>query len=1024
MKGNTRPTFALLVLFVISGFAGLIYQSIWSQYLGLTLGHAAYAQTLVLAIFMGGMAVGAWLASRYSLRWRRLILGYAVVEGVIGVCGLVFHPLFVAYSGLSQAAILPALDSAALASGYQWLSATAIIAPQSILLGATFPLMSAGLIRALPGEQGEVLGGLYFTNSLGAALGALAATFLLLPLVGLPGSMLTAGLLNILVAVGAWLVSRRLEPDPVAAEPSGAESREAPAQSQTPELRRLGRVLLWATAVSGAASFIYEVGWVRLLNQAFGTTIHSFELMLAAFIFGLAFGGLWVRKRAQRIVDAVRYVGYVQIWMAIAALLSIPVFTQSFHWVGWILSALSRSDGGYTLYEFATAAVALVVMFPAAFLAGMTLPLFTLALLRSGADERAIGRVYAANTLGSIAGVALMMHLLIPTMGVRLAVTSGALLDGLVGLYLLRVVDPGRLTRMVGAAALLLVTALGTSVQLGRPDPVQQTSGVFRTGVVDREGVVVNYLRDGKTATISVLTQGGQRVISTNGKPDAGLTRLGDPPAGDEITMLMLGMLPLAFHPAPDEVAVIGFGSGLSTHTLLGSEKPKRVDTIEIERAMVEGARLLHDRVGRAYDDPRSNIQIEDARTYFATGGRKYDVIVSEPSNPWVSGVASLFTREFYAFLKRHLKDQGLLVQWLHLYEIDDALVGTMLAALEAEFPQADLFLANDGDLIVVARQWHGPLVLQPIAAAGSELEAELRRVGIDRAEQLQLRHIGGIEVLRTYLRLSKARPHSDYYPTVSLNAPRTRFRGDRATLLPLIASSGLPVLDILDCRRGIPGRLDLPQDRYSSLVSGRHRALDLAAGLESGTGPGASRDLVSALGALPELSRRVAQSPALIGAWADAASRVATGTLGHLAPEDLSFWTEPQWLPGDAQAMPAVDALLEVYRATAMRSPVRMQQAAARALALDEEDDVYSLQLNEQLLLIGMLGAIGSGEAEAVAAFERRWAPRSGATMDGVALRSFLLAWADIGHRVCELPQSRIDWTAARSTADAQRTQ
>ena len=1011
MKGNTRLTFALLVLFVASGFAGLIYQSIWSHYLGLTLGHAAYAQTLVLAIFMGGMAVGAWLASRYSLRWRRLILGYAIVEGVIGLCGLVFHPVFVAYSGVSQQAILPALDSATLAQAYQWLSATAIIAPQSILLGATFPLMSAGLIRAMPGEQGEVLGGLYFTNSLGAALGALAATFILLPLVGLPGSMLTAGLLNIFVAVGAWLVSRRLEPDPVPADISQPEDPEVTPQAETPELKRLGRILLWSTAVSGAASFIYEVGWVRLLNQAFGTTIHSFELMLAAFIFGLAFGGLWVRKRAQHIVDAVRYVGYIQVWMAIAALLSIPVFTQSFHWVSWIMSALSRSDGGYTLYELATAAVALVVMFPAAFLAGMTLPLFTVALLRAGADERAIGRVYAANTLGSIAGVAIMMHLLIPVMGVRLAVTAGALLDGLVGIYLLRMVDPGRLTRMVGVAALLLVLALGASVHLGRPDPVQQTSGVFRTGVAEVGGVVVDYLRDGKTATVAVLNMGEQRVISTNGKPDAGLTRIADAPSGDEITMLMLGMLPLAFHPSPDEVAVIGFGSGLSTHTLLGSDRPKRVDTIEIERAMVDGARLLHDRVWRAYDDPRSNIQIEDARTYFATGERQYDVIVSEPSNPWVSGVASLFTREFYAFLKRHLKQDGMLVQWLHLYEIDDTLVATMLAALEAEFPQADLFLANDGDLIVVARERQGPLTLQSVAAVGSELEAELRRVGIDRTEQLQLRHIGGIEVLRTYLRLSSARPHSDYYPTVSLNAPRTRFRGDRATLLPLIAASGLPVLDILDCRRVVPAGLDLPQDRYSTLVSAWHRAQGLVTGLEPVSEADVSRDVVSGLGALPELSRRLSQSPALIGAWADAASRVASGTLGHLSAEDLSIWIEPQWLPVEAQALPAVDALIGVYRATALRSPAQMHEAAARALTLDAEDDVYSLRVNEQLLLIGMLGAIGSGDPGGAIAFEQRWAGNSGATVDGVALRSFLLAWSDGGHGSCGSQRSRIDW-------------
>ena len=1018
MKGNTRLAFALLVLFVVSGFAGLIYQSIWSQYLGLTLGHAAYAQTLVLAIFMGGMAVGAWLASHYSLRWRRLILGYAVVEGVIGVCGLIFHPIFVAYSGMSQQAVLPALDSATLAQAYQWLSATAIIAPQSILLGATFPLMSAGLIRALPGEQGEVLGGLYFTNSLGAALGALAATFVLLPLVGLPGSMLTAGLLNIVVAAGAWLVSRRLEPEAIAMEGGQADEPVVTPQNETPEIRRLGRTLLWATAVSGAASFIYEVGWVRLLNQAFGTTIHSFELMLAAFILGLAFGGLWVRKRARHIVNAVRYVGYIQIWMAIAALLSIPVFTQSFRWVGWIMGALSRSDGGYTLYELATAAIALVVMFPAAFLAGMTLPLFTLALLRAGADERAIGRIYAANTLGSIAGVAIMMHLLIPVMGVRLAVTVGALLDGLVGVYLLRVVDPGRLTRMValGTAALLLAT--GVSVQLGRPDPVQQTSGVFRTGLFERGDTTVNYLRDGKTATIAVLAQGTQRVISTNGKPDAGLTRLSDPPSGDEITMLMLGMLPLAFHPTPDEVAVIGFGSGLSTHTLLGSDRPKRVDTIEIERAMVEGARLLYDRVGRAYDDPRSNIQIEDARTYFATGERRYDVIVSEPSNPWVSGVASLFTQEFYAFLKRHLKEGGLLVQWLHLYEIDDALVGTMLAALEAEFPHAELFLANDGDLIVVARQDATPLELQSVATPGSDLEAELRRVGIDRVEQLQLRHIGGVEVLRSYLSVLGARPHSDYYPVVSLQAPRTRFRGDSATLLPAISTSGLPVLDILDCRRAVPAGVVLPPDSHSSLVLTRQRAIELVNSLQMAGGSANHGRAVSELGALHELSRRLGQSPALINTWADTAMGVAAGTLGYLPPEDLSIWTYPDWLPADARNLPAVDGLIEAYAATALRAPARMRESAERALALDEEESVYSDLVTEQLLLIAMLGALGSGDQEGAIAMERRWGATVGATMRGMPVRLFLLAWADGGSGRCSAPGSRIEWGAGREVA------
>src|SRR5690606_30483779 len=280
--------------------------------------------------------------------------------------------------------------------------------------------------------------------------------------------------------------------------------------------------------------------------------------------------------------------------------------------------------------------------------------------------------LYAANTLGAILGVAVMMHVLIPLIGVRLAVPLGALVDGLVGVYLLGMVSPARITGFVAAGTFLLVAALGFSVVQGRPDPLRQVSGVFRTGVTSLEGAEISYLRDGKTSTVALFTIGGRATISTNGKPDASLTPFRELPTQDEITMVMAGALPLALHPDPKRVAVIGWGSGLTTQTLLGSAKPEVVDTIEIERAMVEGARLFGDRVSRAYDDPRSRVRIDDARTFFSTGARKYDVIVSEPSNPWVSGVAGLFTQEFYAFLKHHLNDQGMLVQWLHMYEIDD----------------------------------------------------------------------------------------------------------------------------------------------------------------------------------------------------------------------------------------------------------------------------------------------------------------------------------------------------------------
>lgn len=1001
MSKVSRLAFALLVLFVLSGFAGLLYQSVWSHYLGLSLGHAAYAQTLVLAIFMGGMAVGAWLASHYSLRWKRLILGYAVVEAVIGVFGLVFHPLFVVYTGLSQESILPALGHPTLAHAYQWLTAALLITPQSVLLGATFPLMSAGLIRALPNEHGEVLGGLYFTNSLGAALGALLATFVLLPAVGLPGTVLTAGILNIIVAVLAWMLSKMLDEADYAPMVVGmAETRDSGPVAEDPgEVRRLGRVLLWATAVSGAASFVYEVGWVRLLNQALGSSIHSFELMLAAFILGLAFGGLWIRKRAKDILEPVRYVGYVQVWMAIAALVSIPVFTQSFQWVGWIMQALAPTANGYTLYELATAAISLLVMFPAAFLAGMTLPLFTLALLRAGAGERAIGRIYAANTFGAIAGVALMIHVLIPVIGVRLGVTLGALVDGLVGVYLLRMINPARMTLPVGSVTFALAAALAFSVMLGQPDPLRQISGVFRTGVAHLENADVNYLRDGKTATVALFTVGNQMAISTNGKPDASLTQIADVPTQDEITMIMAGTLPLALHPHPARIAVIGWGSGLTTQTLLGSPLPEEVDTIEIEQAMVEGARLFGQRVSRAYDDPRSNVQINDARTFFSAGARKYDAIISEPSNPWVSGVAGLFTQEFYAFLKNHLNENGMLVQWLHSYEINDALVGTMMAALVAEFPHTDLYISNSSDLLIVARM-EGPRGERPkFVDESTELFRELERVGIESHDLVNLRRIGSGEVLRNFVRMTGAVPHSDYFPTVSLQAPRTRFMRVSSTFLPGLATNGLPVLDILDCRVPLGVSTDLPKVRYSVLSDARDLGVAVAGSLEAGR---ATDDLMADFGtvvpmlqAFQATSNELAGRPQMLSLWSDQLAGMARRSIGLIPAEDLDgAWITPTWLSDEVRSIPEVGTVMAAYAAAARRSPVEMRESAEAVLQLPA--GTVSPVLREQMMIIAMLGALGMDDRAAVFELDERWGSTVRRTQDFAPIASYLLAWAD----------------------------
>ena len=996
MQRNLVLERMLLALFVASGFAGLVYQAIWSHYLGLSLGHAAYAQTLVLGIFMGGMALGAWLVSRYGVHWRRLIWAYAIVEILIGVGGLVFHPLFEAYTSLSQDTIYPALTSSVAVHAWQWGSAALLIAPQSILLGMTFPLMSGGYLRVAPRADGEILGGLYFTNSIGAAFGALFSTFVLLPWVGMPGTVATAGAVNLLVGLGAWLVSRRAD--------VAAEARIAPTPSVKSEAARrvdLGfmRMMLVAAGITGATSFVYEIGWVRLLNQALGTTVHSFELMLSAFILGLAFGGLWIRRQSRRISDPVAYAGFAQIWMGVAALISIPIFGQSFSWVGALMSAVPKTDGGYTLFSLGSAGIALLVMFPAAFFAGMTLPLFTMALLRRDAGESSIGRVYAANTLGAIIGVIVAVHLLIPFLGLRLAVTFSAIADIVLGLILVRSFSEQRQPRLYyGALAASLVVIAG-SLMFGKLDPRALASGVFRHSRASLgDDADVLFLRDGKTATISFFATGTSGTIATNGKPDASIQMSpGLPPNDDEITMVMAAALPLAEHAGAQTAAVIGWGSGLSTHSLLGSKTLRNVDSIEIERAIYEGASLYGKRVERGYIDPRSNIHIDDARTFFSTGKRRYDIIISEPSNPWVSGVASLFTHQFYRFMRGHLNEGGVAVQWLQSYELSDELLSTMLAALISEFPYVDAYLSNSADLLFLASA--SPLKeLDMERIDGPELRAEMRRVGLAGNGDFTVRKVGNQRTLKALVTLFGAKPHSDYYPVVALSAPRARFKGEQVRSINSLTKVGMPVLEITGGRRpaSIAQQVQLETASFGS--TDHWNARDTRTWVLGQEVPALAQREPPMVQHLTDLRRlsEVAVTPETLTQWLQSAAIAADFTIGYLPPEDLvGLWIDPTWINVSEQP-PLVQSVLAAYAAVARRDGPAMQELGIKALELLAQDAPNISR--EHMLVIAMLGAIEDGNLQQANAWEHEYAATVPPTNQAYGYaRMYLQAWSDV---------------------------
>lgn len=779
----------LFAIFTLSGFSGLIYESIWSHYLKLFLGHAAYAQTLVLTVFMGGMALGAWLAARWSPKLRNLLLAYALVEAITGAIALGFHPIYLAGTGFTFDTVIPALDSAAAINVTKWAIAALLILPQSILLGTTFPLISGAVVRRFPDHPGATLAMLYFTNSLGAALGVLTSGFVLIGWVGLPGTVVVAGIANLLIAAFVFR-KRGTEPAPVVA------AAPAPPAELTP----LSRLILWAAFLSGAAAFIYEIAWIRMLSLVLGSSTHAFELMLSAFILGLAFGGLWIRRRIDALQRPLATLAVMFGLMAVLAACTLPLYGYTFELIGAAVRNFPRTDAGYRDFNLVSHGIAALIMIPTTFIAGMTLPVMTNALLRR-ADERAIGRVYASNTLGAIAGVLIAVHLLMPGVGLKGTVLVGAgvqiVIAALFFLWQAEIRTLPRI-RMALAGSVLLVLLIGIFVRL---DPMRMTSGVYRHGSSRlAENAEVIYLRDGKTATISLTRDGDIVSIATNGKPDAAIDVSGTTPTLDEITMTMAAVLPLAMHESPREVANIGIGSGMTSNVVLSSPLVERLDSIEIEPAMAEAARIGYGpRVHRLFDDPRSHIHFEDAKTFFSAGKRRYDVIISEPSNPWVSGVATLFSDEFYAQMVRHLNDGGLLVQWIQIYETDLSVVASIFKAIARHFDDYVVYCTDNANILIVASHDGKVPPLRNDLMAVTSIAEEIRKSGLQSMGDIEIRRIGNKRMLEPLIASYPAPMNSDFRPYVDLNAARMRFLDRTAIALVELPLLPVPFADIFD---------------------------------------------------------------------------------------------------------------------------------------------------------------------------------------------------------------------------------
>jgi spermidine synthase len=666
-------TFALLLgCFFLSGFSALLYETAWTREFAFVFGTSELAVVAVLAAYMGGLALGAALAARFAPRIRRPVLAYGILELGIALWALALPSairavtaLYLGWLGGLEA--LPATLGLA-THAFHLAGAFAVLVPCTALMGATLPLLASYAVTR-DDEIGSRVGLLYAANTTGAIAGTVTAAFVLLPALGLRHTVHVGAAVNALVFAAAAALAR--------VAPRGATA-------VAPRVRGIPWILP-AIALSGAVSFGYEVLWFRLLGQVIGGSTAAFSTMLASFLAGIALGSAIASRWARTPAAAGLGFGAAQLATGAIAWLAFRFADRLPGWAAALGANVNSLAPG--------ALLAMAMLLPLTLCIGATFPFAVRLLARDATDATAASaRVYAWNTVGSIAGAIGTGYFLLPWLGFPATLVTAALANLALALVAGLLAQPARRVLAVAAAAAALVLFV---VPTARPDHLLSTSPIG--GAYDGR---LAFLAVGRSSTVGLLGDEMGWRLTNNGLPESYIRPAGYP--AEQTAAQWLSILPVVMRPDTAHMMIIGLGAGLTLSAV--PDTVQSIDVVELEPEVIAANRAVPDRAGGdPLDDPRVSIRLGDARGALTLAEQRWDAIVSQPSHPWTAGASHLYTREFFSLVHSRLQPAGVFVQWIGAAFVDPPRLRALFAAQADVFAHVQIYRPEGGAIIMVA---------------------------------------------------------------------------------------------------------------------------------------------------------------------------------------------------------------------------------------------------------------------------------------------------------------------------------